>query len=104
MLNYNPARIPPAIRARLAQPANSDAAYGSRLSADLLNLIADPMTFTPDYTTYYPAWTHIRRRLLRARRRAATRTLAWTSRAATWSFRSWRCPTLWSFRTPTKSI
>ncbi len=53
MQNYNPALIPPAILAKLLSPANSDAAFGSRLDAHLLGLIDNPMTFTPDYTAYY---------------------------------------------------
>jgi hypothetical protein len=53
MLNYDPAHIPYDIAVRLASPINADTAFGSRFRAFLPNLVADPTTFTPDYSQYY---------------------------------------------------
>src|SRR5690349_17259149 len=53
MLNFDPAHIPHEVAMRLASPINANMAFGSRFKTGLMDLIEDPMSFTPDYSMYY---------------------------------------------------
>lgn len=50
---YDPAAIPPDIISRIESEKNSNAAFGERMRWNLSTMLANPDSFTPDYTELY---------------------------------------------------
>ena len=51
--NYNPTAIPSKILQRIESKMNSNASFGERMRWNLLRMLENPDSFTPDYTELY---------------------------------------------------